>query len=145
MGLDVVMLLAVKDPVNSVQIECWANQLAHCVGPDKFFIREQASGFLKAHGILETVVNQCDKAGCEKYPGVPFQKYFSLFKVHVVGRYYAIGYPRGDVLTYCMAAECLEANIPGAEIYYGHDGSDEFDLFNQDERAKLKKHFYTDW
>jgi hypothetical protein len=67
-----------------------------------------------------------------------------FLEVNLWGRYYGIGYERGDILTYCAVAEWLEQNIPGCVVYYGGDsGGVCAEPFDADARAKLKAHLYS--
>lgn len=67
-----------------------------------------------------------------------------FLEVSLWTRYYGVGYERGDLMTICSVAEWIEANIPGAVVYYGGDSSGvEAEPFDAAARDKLKKHFYS--
>lgn len=67
-----------------------------------------------------------------------------LLRVHLWGRYYGIGYERGDILTYCAIAEWIEVNIPGCTIYYGGDSSGVCaEPFDARARLALRRHLYS--
>lgn len=61
--------------------------------------------------------------------------------IPLAGRYYGPGYERGPLMTYVAMAELLERLLPFCEVYYGNDSSDEYQLFNRDERIKLIDYF----
>jgi hypothetical protein len=67
-----------------------------------------------------------------------------LLNVNLWARYYGVGYERGDLMTICAVAEWIEANIPGAVVYYGGDISGvEAKPFNATARAVLRRHYYS--
>jgi hypothetical protein len=67
-----------------------------------------------------------------------------LMELNLWGRYYGIGYERGDLLKYCAVAEWLEQNLPGCVIYYGGDSCGVLaEPFNEEMRDQLKAHLYS--
>jgi hypothetical protein len=67
-----------------------------------------------------------------------------LLEVSLCGRYYAEGYERGDIMTYCGIAEWLEQNIQGCEVWYGGDSSGvDLRLFHEGYRKELRKHLFS--
>jgi hypothetical protein len=66
-----------------------------------------------------------------------------LLTVSLWTRYYGPDYERGDILTICAIAEWIEANIPGAEVWYGGDSSGVLAKpFHEAERKKMRAHLY---
>jgi hypothetical protein len=64
------------------------------------------------------------------------------FDVGVIHDYYGEGYERGDAEWFIRLAEWLERNIPGCEIWYGNDSSDEsIKPFGIAERAAFLEYF----
>ena len=67
-----------------------------------------------------------------------------LLEVSLWGRYYGVGYERGDILTYCAAAEWLEANLPCCTVWYGGDSSGVcVELFDDGKRRELRRHLFS--
>lgn len=67
-----------------------------------------------------------------------------LLRVNLSGRWYGIGYERGDLLTYCAVAEWLEVNVPGCQVWYGGDSSGVLvERFGPITREKLRRHLYS--
>ena len=67
-----------------------------------------------------------------------------LLEVNLVGRYYNIGYTRGDIILYISIAEWLEINVPDIEIWYGGDSSGVCaEPFTLKLRNLLKTHFFS--
>jgi hypothetical protein len=64
-----------------------------------------------------------------------------LLVVHVLSRYYGVGYTRGDIIIICAIAEWLEANISGCEVWYG--GDDWTEPFPDAKRRELRNHLYS--
>jgi hypothetical protein len=66
-----------------------------------------------------------------------------LLEVRLRGRYYGVGYERGDILTYCAVAEWLQVNV-GCEVWYGGDSSG-VDLvrFDAATRRSYRAHLYS--
>lgn len=64
-----------------------------------------------------------------------------MLELGLLGRYYGIGYERGDILAYCAIAEWLEYNIPGCTVYYGGDSSGVCaEQFDEKARIRLRQH-----
>jgi hypothetical protein len=57
--------------------------------------------------------------------------------------FYSRDYPRGDLPTIVRVAEWLERNVPGAEIWYGNDCTDEsMQPFGPEARDALMQHWH---
>lgn len=64
-----------------------------------------------------------------------------LLEVSLWGRYYGVGYERGDIRFYVGVAEWLEQNISGCTVWYGGDSSGcEAELFDRAARDRLIRH-----
>jgi hypothetical protein len=56
--------------------------------------------------------------------------------------YYGPGYERGDLELFVICAEWLETQLPGSEIWYGHDVEDDnLHLFAQATRDKFMAYY----
>jgi hypothetical protein len=66
----------------------------------------------------------------------------TILDVSLTGRYYGIGYERGNLPDYIMLAEFLEARIPNVTILYGGDSSGVLAKpFDKETRKELFNHF----
>ena len=65
-----------------------------------------------------------------------------LLEVNLMTRYYGEGYERGDLLMICATAEWCEANLPGAEVWYGGD-SRAIEPFPTSRQVALRQHLYS--
>lgn len=114
MGVDAIMRVETSETFSDEQLCRWAWALAGA------FYREPFC---------------CDK-GCLTRVGA------GEIEVNLASRYYGEGYERGPITEHCAIAEWLEANIPGARVYYGDDCSDQIGPFGVAERRRLLAHFH---
>lgn len=56
-------------------------------------------------------------------------------------RYYGRGYERGPLPMIIGAAAWLEHRLPNAQVWYGHDQGDPYELFDAGARASLFEYF----
>lgn len=73
---------------------------------------------------------------------VPIRDGSVWINTHTTHCFYGNGYERGDPRFFVRLAEWLEGALPGAEIYYGHDNSDELiELFDPATRQALLSYY----
>lgn len=152
MGIDAEILVR-KVPRSTVTDE-WLKEISwrmcEAIGAEKFYISTDWCGRGPRLAIMRT--GDCYKEEGEAPGSVYHQDGDSikadgdecLLELSLCGRYYGIGYERGDILTYCAIAEWLEANIPGCEVWYGGDSSGVCAKpFGDKERRELREHLYS--
>jgi len=59
------------------------------------------------------------------------------YRANLYRAFYSPDYQRGDPPLLVRVAEWLEVNMPGGEVWYGHDGSDDLRPFGPAARAEL--------
>ena len=65
------------------------------------------------------------------------------YRANLYRAFWSPEYRRGDPEMIVRVAAWLEANVPDAEVWYGHDGSDDLCLFGQTARAELLSHWLS--
>ncbi|WP_166823719.1 hypothetical protein [Thalassoroseus pseudoceratinae] len=64
--------------------------------------------------------------------------------VGIMKTYYGKGYERGDIEYIVTIARWLENRIPGSQVWYGHDATDEsMRLFNEHERESILEYYHA--
>lgn len=135
MGIDAEMFVRTKAKVTKEEVREWAYRLGEAFGPDNFWIWKDKDRI--RHCLELTGVYHQDGPEIKPEHGEVF------IQVHPATRYYGRGYERGNLPFLAAIAEWLEANIPGAEVWYGGDSSGvEAKKFNRAARQKLLQHFY---
>ena len=59
------------------------------------------------------------------------------YRANLYRAFWSPAYRRGDPPMLVRVAAWLEANVPGCEVWYGHDGSDDLHPFGPAARAEL--------
>lgn len=143
MGIDAEMLVRTKEPITNAEVLAWSRRLVASFGEEFFWFCHPRSD----RAVHETprhclaIVDKMTQDGPDIYPGDGER----FIRVYLTGRYYGVGYERGDLPKLIAIASWLEANIPGSSIWYGGDSSgvvlEPFGVF---ERAELFRHFCRD-
>jgi|SRR6187549_1416249 len=149
MGIDAEILIR-NVPYSLVTNE-WLKEtswrICECIGAKHFFV-DQEEGHLAIERTLSRYREDNDPAPGSEYhqDGEPIYAKDGecLLELNLCGRYYGVGYERGDLLLYCGIAEWLEANIPGCEVWYGGDSSGVCaEPFGKDAREALRRHLFS--
>lgn len=111
MGIDAQMFVRTMQPLTKEAVSVLCVQLLEEFDALHFWIRD-GGGPLE----LRLVFLQ-DGPPIRPKPGETF------VEVHLVCRYFGLGYPRGPMPLIAAVAEWLEKNIPGGEVWYGGDSS----------------------
>lgn len=82
-----------------------------------------------------------ERAAPEDFGSECFPKGKHYLKVNLSGRYYGIGYERGDLPTILAVGAWLETRLPGCQVYYGGDASDDLEPLDVGLRSRLWEHF----
>ena len=131
MGVDAVVVVAIPGELLSKEaLRELSAKLCISLGAKNFFLDP-----VEGEGAFTV-------AWPEDYKMVP-EPEGQLYDIHVWSRFYAPGYERGDCLFLCALGEWLEANIPGAQVYYGGDCDNVLSRFDEAARKKLKEHLYS--
>lgn len=133
MGIDAQMFIKTKLEVNEEKLKHWSYIFGSAFHYNLFL----GSGENIYHKPLEKIeVYQQD--GDDILPELNE----TFLEVPLSGRYYGIGYERGNLFNYIQIAEFLEKLIPNSEIWYGGDSSGVCaELFDKNKRDELTNHF----
>lgn len=153
MGIDAEMLIRIRgQKPTEDQIARWSWDLSAATNPSYFFTDadgkfhngkiQRALGFSYGRDEEGDYIGSTEgKVWCQDGPDILADDDEWFLEVHLMGRYYGIGYERGDLLAYCAIAEWIEMNIPDASVWYGGDSSGVCaEPFGASERYKLKRH-----
>lgn len=139
MGIDAEMFVRTKIKITETEVLKYAYLLGEAFGPESFIIGHPRANYLfgEPYHCLE-IVKKISQDGPDIFP----EEGEIFIKVRLRGRYYGIGYERGNLPNIIAVACWLENNIPGAEIWYGGDSSGvTHEIFDKKVRDKLFKHF----
>jgi hypothetical protein len=140
MGIDAEMFVRTKEKITPQEVLAIARRLAEAFWRDEFFIKHPRSEYLfgdKPRHCL-SIVKKIEQDGPDILP----EEGETFVKVHLTGRYYGVGYERGDLPKLLTIAGWLEANVPGGSVWYGGDSSGVVHKpFGKAQRDKLFKHF----
>jgi len=137
MGVDARMLVRTSRPLTAEQVRSLAADVVGCFGNDTLWVNRDGAIFPPRHAM--TILSEPyvqDGPDMKPNPGEQF------IEVHLWGRYYGVGYERGDLPAYCAIASWLEHRIPGCVVYYGGDSSGILaEPFGPEVRERLWSHF----
>ena len=113
MGIDAEMAVGIEEPLSTEKVKLLAFRLAEAFGASNFALWADEEDVRRALNI-RTAKNI--HAGPKRHK--------QILSISLCGRYYGIGYERGDLPLYLAIARWLRSNIEGATVYYGGDNSD---------------------
>lgn len=162
MGIDARMLVKIKFEPTDEQIARWSWDLVAATEPEIFFLQFGDESWATDHKPQRAL--QLSDNGAEYYseskraalppngkiyhqdgPDVLAEDGEWFLEVNLAGRYYGVGYERGNLPDYVFVAAWIEANIPTAEVWYGGDSSGVcVERFGPRERHDLMKHFLSE-
>ena len=130
MGVDALMYVRVKDKsLTNKQIKQYAWRLSGAFYREPFWYHDDEGSL--------TLASEDDR----NYFDLQEKEDEIILKVNLMGRYYGIGYERGDLPTLLSIMNFIEQMIPNSSIYYGGDCSDRLVLMTKEEKETLWKHF----
>jgi hypothetical protein len=131
MGIDAQMLVKTRATVTPEQVRRWSWEMVGEFGHDNFWM----------FGEGDLALRLTDEFTQDGEPITP-EPGETLIECHLDGRYYGPEYERGDAPLLISIAGWLEANIPGASVWYGGDSSGVLaTLFDERAREVLLRHF----
>jgi hypothetical protein len=139
MGVDAQMLVKTRTSITEDQVLDLAYRLYGAFyGEAIFDLDRQKNDWGGPHHCL-SIVKKYGQDGPTLYP----KKGEIFIEVHLLNRYYGVGYERGPLTTFCAIATWLEFHIHDAEIFYGGDSSGILaEKFDKEARQLLLAHFY---
>lgn len=134
MGIDAKMFVKIRDrQLTDQDIQGWLPRLCGAFGTDSFWIDPN-----RRHALQ--LVDQVGQDSNEE-PEILPRPNEQFVQVSLMGRYYGVGYERGDYPFYRNLGEWLEINLQG-EVWYGGDSSGVlFRRFDAEYRDVLWRHF----
>ena len=137
MGVDARMIVKTTRPLTAEQVLSLAADCVEAFGTDGLWVNRDGRIFAARHAL--TIVD-----GDYSQDGEPIQQRpgEQIIEAHLWGRYYGVGYERGDLPFYISLAGWLERRIPEGVVYYGGDSSGICaEPFGADARERLFAHF----
>lgn len=131
MGVDAMMMVKLYRPLSAVQVRQLSYEACASFMSGGFLIDKETDRHAMA------IVNELDW-GDEPTLPVDGEQFIEL---SLSGRFYGVGYERGDFSFYKSLAEWLEFKMPGARVFYGGDSDVGLQPFGEVERGELWRHF----
>ena len=114
MGVDAQMFVRTMEPVDDGQLKTWNWEIVEAFGRESFMLYGEGQ---RALGIIDEYYQDTEDSPLRPHDGETF------IDVSLGGRYYGVGYERGNLPEQLAIAAWLEHRVPGATVWYGGDSS----------------------
>lgn len=146
MGVDAEMFVRVPRALTAADVWAESIRIAKAFGAHSFFVR-RPSTWTDSQGIKHVVaghhamsiVGSFEQDGPTIFPDAGE----TFVRVHLYGRFYGIGYERGDLVNILGIARWLRTAFSSCSIWYGGDSSGEVaQELNDNYERQLWDHFF---
>jgi len=138
MGINAEMLVVTTSKLSESEVRKISVRLCEAFGTDPFFLIRPANEYKWEERHALEIINKYEQNGPDIKPNINEQ----FIRVSLSGRYYGIGYERGNLPQIVAIADWLERNIPNSTILYGGDSSGVCaEPFDKAARETLLQHF----
>lgn len=140
MGVDAQMIVKLSAPISDAELIDASYRLAEACGAYRTFFLSNDEDIAKGERrrALNRVTDDDDSRYHSRHIAEPDGTWLWL---SLWGRYYGIGYERGDLFQFIEIAEWLERNFAGCLVFYGGDSGETLDLFNKPARERFIAHW----
>lgn len=137
MGVDAEMGFFIDGELKSKQLARYSFELAEAFGAWNFLIQPESG----EHAISIPNLAWQNRVDVDSAPNPQLVEARIYYQVNLFGRYYNVGYERGNLPLYCSIADWIESRFHGPPIFYGGDHRQLF-FFGYRQRCDLLQYFY---
>lgn len=128
MGVDARMTVKVPQRLTEEEVRRLAADLAEAFSRKPFWIQPPGPQAWKAEGQHALALRSSGTVGC-------------VLTVNLCGRFYGVGYERGDWPTFAAITHWLRLRLPGATVFYGGDGDERLEEMSLEFETVVWAHF----